>query len=240
LGLGVTIGPFCVIHDNVEVGEGTFIDSHSILGSPTAGYYADPAAYDGAPCHIGPGSIVRSHSVIYAGVEIGEGFDGGHRVTIREGSSIGTGVRIGTLCDLQGNLSIGDHCRLLAEVHVSQLSTIEECVWIFPYVVFTNDPHPPSDTCTTGATVRKFAVIATHAMIFPGVEIGEGALIGAMTLVRRDVPAHSVVVGIPGKVVGPTTDVVCHDGRLEQVYPWWTHFRRGFPEGVLPESGSDG
>ena len=43
-----------------------------------------------------------------------------------------------------------------------------------------------------------------------------------------------VVAGVPAKVVGPTSDVTCRHGRLDQVYPWSSHFRRGYPEGVLP------
>ena len=74
------------------------------------------------------------------------------------------------------------------------------------------------------------------ATVFPAVEIGEGALVGAMTLVREDVPRDSVVVGVPGRVIGPTSDVACREGKLDRVYPWWTHFRRGYPEGVLPAS----
>ena len=83
--------------------------------------------------------------------------------------------------------------------------------------------------------MRRFAVVAAHATIFPAVEIGESALVGAMTLVRHDVPPNAIVVGVPGKVVGTTEDIVCREGKLDRVYPWWTHFRRGFPEGVLPD-----
>lgn len=185
-------------------------------------------------CRVGSGALIRSHTVIYPDVEIGDGFECGHHVTIREGTRIGSHVRIGTLSDIQGHLSIGDYARLHSNVHIGQHSTIEELTWIFPYVVLTNDPHPPSDTCTIGPTVRRFAVIATHSTILPGVEIGEGALVGAMSLVRQDVPPHTVVAGVPAKEFGPTSAIVCHDGKLEQVYPWWRHFRRGYPEGVLP------
>jgi carbonic anhydrase/acetyltransferase-like protein (isoleucine patch superfamily) len=76
-------------------------------------------------------------------------------------------------------------------------------------------------------------------MIFPAVEIGQGAVVGAMSLVRSDVPPDTVVVGVPAKVVGPSADVVCREGRLDRVYPWWRHFRRGYPEGVLPDPTAD-
>lgn len=239
LGPGVTIGPFCSIHDNVTVGAGTFVDSHSVLGAPTAGFYDDPVAYDPAPCRIGAKGVIRSHSIVYAGVEIGDGFSSGHRVTVREGTTIAEGVRVGTLSDLQGELTIGRFARLHSNVFVAQRSTIEEFAWLFPYVVLANDPHPPSDTCTEGPTIRRFAAVGAGAMIFPAVEIGAGAVVGAMSLVRADVPAAKVAVGVPAKVVSETASITCHDGRLNRVYPWWTHFRRGYPEGVLPEAPPD-
>jgi acetyltransferase-like isoleucine patch superfamily enzyme len=238
LGTGVSVGPFCVVHANVSVGDGSFIDSHSVLGAPTADYYDDPSRYEPALCRIGANAVIRSHFTAYAGVEIGDDFSCGHHVTMREGTYIGDGVRVGTLSDLQGNLTIGNYARLHSNVHIGQLSTIEELTWIFPYVVLTNDPHPPSDTCTQGPTIRRFAVIATHSTILPAVEIGEGALVGAMSLVRHDVPPHTVVAGVPAREFGATSDIECKEGRLDPVYPWWQHFRRGYPEGSLPDLSS--
>lgn len=235
LGPGVTVGPFCSIEAGVVVGEGSFVDSHCVLGARTAEFYTNRAAYQPEPCRIGVRSIVRSHSVLYSDVEIGEGFECGHHVTIREGSRIGKSVRVGTHSDLQGDLSIGDYTRLHSNVFVAQRTTVEDLVWLLPYVVLANDPHPPSDTCTVGPTIRRFAVISSGATIFPGVEIGAGAVVGAMTLVRDDVAPDSVVVGVPARAIGSTKDVVCREGKLDHVYPWWTHFRRGYPEGVLPD-----
>lgn len=235
LGAGVVVGPLCVIHDEVTIGEGSHVDSHTVLGAPTAGYYDDPSMYERPPCRIGARAVIRSHCVVYAGVEIGEQFECGHHVSIREGSRIGDSVRVGTGSDLQGNLTIGSHARLHSDVFVAQESTIEELVWLLPSVVLANDPHPPSDTCTVGPTIRRFAVISAGAMVFPGVEVGEAAVVGAMTLVREDVPPGSLVVGVPGRVVGRAEDVECKAGRLDRVYPWWTHFRRGYADGVLPD-----
>lgn len=238
LGEGVTIGPFCVVHDNVVLGEGCSVESHVVLGSPAAAHYERPASYEQEPCRIGPRSIIRSHTVVYAGATLGESFECGHRVTIREGSTIGASVRVGTQSDLQGHLTIGDFVRIHSNVFVAQHSTVEDFVWLLPNVTLTNDPHPPSDSCTVGPTIRRYAVVSAGATVFPGVEIGEGALVGAMSLVRGDVEPHTVVVGVPARVLGPTSDVTCDDGNLERVYPWWTHFRRGFPDGVLPDAST--
>jgi acetyltransferase-like isoleucine patch superfamily enzyme len=239
LGAGVTVGPYALINENVSAGDESYIDSHTVLGAPSAERYTDPGDYEPAPCRIGRGAVIRSHCIVYAGVTIGDNFECGHHVTLREATRIGDGVRIGTLSDVQPEVSIGNHARLHSNVFVAKRSTIEDLTWLFPYVILIDDPHPPSDTCTQGPTIRKFAVVGARSTVYPAVEVGEGALVGAMTLVRHDVPPDAVVTGVPARVVGTTADVVCHEGRLDRVYPWWRHFRRGYPEGALPDPGAD-
>jgi acetyltransferase-like isoleucine patch superfamily enzyme len=236
LGRDVTIGPYAVIEANVSLGDGSFVDSHALVGAPTAAYYADAGGYDPLPCRIGQGAVIRSHAVIYSGATIGDAFECGHHVTVREGTHIGQGVRIGTSSDVQAEASIGDYARLHSNVFVAARSTIEDLTWLFPYVMLADDPHPPSDTCTQPPTIRRFAAVGAGSMIFPAVEIGEGAVVGAMSLVHSDVPPGALAVGVPAKVVGAAAEVVCRDGRLDEVYPWWHHFRRGYPSGVLPDA----
>lgn len=230
----VTIGPFTVVHPGVVVGAGSVVGSHCVLGEPTAAAY-EPGPYRWPACRIGAGALIRSHSVVYAGVEAGDGLSTGHRVTIREGSVLGADVRIGTGSDLQGDLRVGDHVRLHSNVFVAPGSVVEAFAWLFPEVVLTNDPHPPSDECLQGPTVRRFAVIAARSLLLPGVEVGEHALVGAASVVSRDVAARTVVVGSPARPVGPVDDVRCRHGALGQVYPWPVQFRRGYPDGALPD-----
>lgn len=235
LGDDVTVGAFSIIHAGVQLGAGTVVGSHCVLGEPTAEYYRpDDGTRELVPCVIGEGGLVRSHTVVYSGVTIGDGLRTGHRVTVREGSVIGRDVQIGTMSDLQGDLSVGDHVRLHSSVHIGRLSVVEDFVWIFPFVVLTNDPHPPSDTCLRGVSIRRFAVLATNSTVMPGIEVGEHALVGAMSLVTRDVDRETVVVGVPAKPRGSVRDVRCVHGALEQVYPWPVQFRRGYEGNDLP------
>lgn len=233
LGIGVTVGPFAVIHEGVQLGDRSVVGSHCVLGEPAGDFYAGSTSQ--AATVIGADAVIRSHSILYEGVTAGPGFRTGHRVTIREGSQIGNDVQVGTMSDLQGNLEIGNHTRLHSNVFVAQLSVVEDFVWLFPHVVLTNDPHPPSDTCTRGPKVRRFAAVGAGATILPGIEIGEHALVGAMSLVTKDVEPETVVVGVPAKVTGSVHDVACRHGALDAVYPWPIQFRRGYPEGSLPD-----
>lgn len=225
IGRNVRIGDFCKVHDNVIIGDDTVIEDYCTIGYPT------PLA-EGRPLEIGPGSLVRSYSCIYQGTRIGRGFRSGHRVTIREKAVIGDDVQVGTLSDLQGDCTLGNHVRLHSNVHIGKLSVIKDFVWIFPYVVLTNDPHPPSDGYLKGVTVHEYAVIATHSTVLPGIQVGTGAMVAAQALVRNDVPPHMVVAGVPAKVLCETSRVQLSDGS-GPAYPWTRHFHRGYPEEVV-------
>src|SRR5688572_2294837 len=156
LGANVSIGAHCIVYDNVEIGEETIVGPNSILGEPLAGYYRDEQ-YSNPPLTIGRNVVFRSGAIVYAGSEIGDGVQFGHRVTIRERTEIGAHARVGTLSDIQGFCTVGAYSRLHSNVHIGQKSAIGNFVWIFPYVVLTNDPQPPSNILK-GVIVEDFAV----------------------------------------------------------------------------------
>ncbi len=225
IGDGVEIGPFSIVHADVELGAGSVIGSHCELGHPVA-------AGEAGPLRIGPGALIRSHSVLYVGSTFGEGLQTGHRVTLREGIEADVDFRIGTLCDLQGDATFGRHVRLHSNVHIGQGSTVGEFVWIFPYVVLTNDPHPPSDGFHVGVTIEPYAVVATSSVVLPGIRVGEGSLVAAHALVREDVPPGAICAGVPGKVRGTVENIPLGDGS-GPAYPWRRHFHRGYPADVV-------
>ncbi len=227
LGKDVTIGDDTIIYDNVEIGDACFIGPGCILGEPLAAFYHEKD-YRNPPLKIGNNSIIRSGSIIYAGSTFGEGFETGHRVTIRECSQFGVQCRAGTLSDIQGYVKIGNYCRFHSSVHIGQKSVIKDYVWIYPYVVLTNDPHPPSD-CIEGPIIDEYAVITTGAIIMPRVRIGRDSLIGAQALVNKDVPPYAVVAGVPARVLCSVHDIKCKEGRLVKPYPWRDHYSKGYP-----------
>lgn len=225
LGDNVSIGPYTIIHPNVSIGHGTEIGSNCEIGYPSR-------LAGGRPLVIGESSLIRSHSVFYEGSTFGKNLVTGHRVTVREKTSAGENLQIGTLGDIQGHCEIGDFVRFHSNVHVGQHSKVGDFVWIFPYVVLTNDPHPPSSVMM-GVVIEDYVAIATMSVILPGVKVATGALVAAHSSVSRDVAPDTVVGGSPAKFICETSKIKMKDGSNQSAYPWQRHFHRGYPEDVV-------
>lgn len=228
----VEIGPFTIVHENVRIERGTVIGSHCALGVP------GPDG-DHTELLIGRNSIIRSHNVIYTGSEFGPRLETGHHVTIREATRAGENLRVGTYSDIQGDATIGDFVRLHSNVFVAKLSRIGDFVWLFPHVVLTNDPHPPSDG-HVGVTIEPFAVISAQACVGPGVRVGRRAVVGAASMVTKDVADGELVIGVPARSIGAAARVLLRDGSRRPAYPWTTHFKRGYPDEVVRLWSRDG
>lgn len=220
---GVKVGPYTTIYDNVVIGENTEIQGYCEIGVKNA-------LSEGKELKIGRDSLIRSHSIFYEGSEFGGELVTGHRVTVREKTYAGKNLQIGTLSDIQGHCKIGDYVRFHSNVHIGQKSQIGNFVWIFPYVVLTNDPHPPSDTLI-GVRVHDFAVIATMSVLLPGAEIQEGCLVGAHSSLKGGTEPDYVYAGSPAKKICPTARIKLKNGGA--AYPWRKHFKRGYPEEVI-------
>lgn len=231
IGKNVEIGAFSQIHKNVVIGEGTRVGSYCELGVETS-------LANGSPLVIGRDSNIRSHSVFYESSSFGDRLTTGHRVTVRENTIAGENLQIGTLGDIQGDCKIGDFVRFHSNVHIGKASEIGNFVWIFPYVVLTNDPTPPSETLL-GVSLGDYSVVATMAVILPGVKVGNHALVAASACVGKDVPPNTIVAGIPAKVIGETSKIKLKGKLNESAYPWPKHFKRGYPANVLDQWSKD-
>ncbi len=215
-----------IIRDNVKIGAGSVIGARCILGEYLMDFYAD-RENKAHPLEIGANAIIRSETIIYGDVKIDKNFQCGHRVTIREGAIIGRNTRIGTLSDLQGDCEIGNYVNLHSNVHIGQKSIIKDYVWIFPYVILTNDPTPPSEI-RLGVIVDEFAIIATGSVVLPGVHIGKDSLVGAGAVVTKNVSPLKVYVGNPAKELTDITKIVDKQTNMPK-YPWRYTFDRGMP-----------
>lgn len=226
IGKNVKIGDNTTIYDNVKIGDNCIISDNCVIGEPLNDYYFN-SEYQNPITEIGNNSLIRSYCIIYAGNRFGEGFSTGHRVTIREGSVFGKNCRLGTLCDIQGNVEFGDYCWLHSNVHIGQKSKVGNYVFIYPYVVFTNDPHPPSNTLK-GVTVHDYAQISVFSVLLPGVEIGKHALVGAGSIVAKDVDDYTLVLGNPAKPIKDVRELKSKETGASH-YPWPYNFDRGMP-----------
>ena len=141
-------------------------------------------------------------------VKIGTGTKIWHFSHIQSGASIGKECSIGQNVNVANNVRIGNFVKIQNNVSVYEGVELEDYVFCGPSMVFTNIKLPRSEYPQQGSEfyvktiVRKSATIGANATIVCGIEIGEYALVGAGAVITKDVPAHGMVVGNPGKIVG--------------------------------------
>jgi UDP-3-O-[3-hydroxymyristoyl] glucosamine N-acyltransferase len=206
------------IHDCVEIGDGSVIGDFCSIGGPVS--------EGAAPTLIGPGSIIRSHSVIYPDVQTGPAFETGHHTVVRSGTRAGINLRIGNFTDIEGDCEIGDYSRFHGYVHVGKGSRIGSFVWIFSLTTLANDYLPPSHV-RSPVTIEDGVVICIGSTILPGAIVRQGAFINPGSKVRGVVPPGAVIDGEAGKVVGHVTLLVQMGSRLQ--HPWMNHYADAYP-----------
>ncbi len=151
---------------------------------------------------------VNEHAVIDDGVEIGEGTKVWHFSHIQSGSKIGKKCVFGQNVNVGNNVTIGDYCKVQNNVSIYEGVTLEDYVFCGPSMVFTNILDPKCKYPQAGAQfyiktlVKEGASIGANATIVCGNTLGKHCMIGAGSIVTKDVPDYGLVIGIPGKVVG--------------------------------------
>jgi acetyltransferase-like isoleucine patch superfamily enzyme len=193
------------VYPNVHLGADATIGDFVVLGEPPRG--KQPGELETL---IGARAMIRSHTVIYAGNHIGDNFQSGHGVLVREENEIGDDVSIGSHSIVEHHVKIGNGVRLHSNVFVPEFSVLEDDCWLGPNVVITNARYPQSRNVKEqlrGATIKRLAKIGANATLLPGVVVGENALVGAGAVVVEDVPANAVVVGNPARRIKTVTDI---------------------------------
>lgn len=153
-----------------------------------------------------PNFFVHESSVVDDGALVGQGSKVWHFSHVSAGARIGQSVILGQNCFVGSGAIIGDRCKIQNNVSVYSGVVLAEDVFCGPSVVFTNVINPRAfierkDEFRV-TNVGKGTTIGANATIICGVDIGEYALIGAGSVVSRNVPEFALVLGVPSRQVG--------------------------------------
>ncbi len=154
---------------------------------------------------VGRDAVIRSHVVLYRGTTVGDAFHAAHGVLVRESTSIGCHVSVGSQSIIEHHVDVGDGVRLHSRCFVPEHCVLEAGAWIGPGVILTNSRHPnrpDSKAKLRGVRVGRGAVVGAGAVLLPGVCIGAGAIVGAGAVVVHDVSPGATVVGNPARPGG--------------------------------------
>lgn len=128
------------------------------------------------------------------------------------GCEVGDRSKVGTFVEIQKGAKIGADCKISSHTFICEGVTIEDGVFVGHNVSFINDKYPRSvnadgsmqteaDWSVVTTLVKKGASIGTSTTVLCGVTIGEGAIVGAGSVVTKDVPPHTIVAGVPARVI---------------------------------------
>lgn len=170
------------------------------------------------PTVIGDNARLRSHTVIYTNVRIGNDLETGHNVVIREENLLGNNVSIWSNSVVDYGCRLGNNVRIHTNVYLAQYTEIGDDVFVAPGVTTVNDPHPICTKCMKGPLIKQGARIGANATLLSHIVIGEYALVGAGSVVTRDVPPRTVVYGNPAQVVGTVDDLKCWQHLVDKPY----------------------
>ena len=207
----VMIGNDVIIHPNVVIESGVAIDSNveifpgTYIGKVPKGIaLARHPEYKkhvviGANCCIGP------NAVIFYDVEIGENTLVGDGASIREQCRIGSNCIISRYVTINYSTTIGNGTKIMDLTHITGKCKIGSNVFVGPSVASANDNAigklEYEDSRIKGATIEDGASIGIGVVLLPNTTIGENAVVGAGSVVTKNVPESAVVMGIPAKVI---------------------------------------
>jgi UDP-2-acetamido-3-amino-2,3-dideoxy-glucuronate N-acetyltransferase len=144
-----------------------------------------------------------------------------HGALVRAGASLGDQCIVGKDVYIDVGVRIGMRCKIQNQSCLYGNCTLHDGVFIGPGAIVANDRHPrainpdgslkvASDWIRGSTTIEEGASVGAGAVVHPGITIGRWAMVGSLSAVTKDVPAHGLVVGVPGRLIG----YVCLCGRI--------------------------
>jgi acetyltransferase-like isoleucine patch superfamily enzyme len=167
---------------------------------------------------LGPDARLRSGTVLYAGSRIGERFESGHHVVVREQCEIGDDVSVWSNTVIDYGCRIGNDVKIHTNCYVAQYTEIGDGAFLAPGVTIANDLYPgrsDSAEVMSGPSIGAGAQLGVNVTVLPFVRIGDRCLVGAGSVVTRDLPAGSVAFGNPARVRGSVDDLVDIGSRVQ-------------------------
>jgi acetyltransferase-like isoleucine patch superfamily enzyme len=205
------IADTAVVLPGTVVGEGCRILDYAVVGKqPVLSPRSTTAQQELPPLELGPGTVVSTGAIVFAGTTIGERVLVGDQACVRERCTIGDDVVVGRGSLVENDTEVGARTKIQADAYVTAYSLLEEDVFIAPCVVTANDNFmgrtERRHALRRGPTIRRGARIGAAAVLLPGIEIGEEAFVGAGAVVIRDVAPRAVVVGNPARQIREVPD----------------------------------
>ncbi|MFO8109115.1 MAG: acyltransferase [Thermoplasmata archaeon] len=184
-------------------GENVYISETAILGHPGKKNkdLLITGRFNGLrPVKIKDDVLLRDHTVVYEGVSLGTGVETGHRVLIREDTDIGEHTVVGSGTIIEAGCEIGKKVSIQSSVYLANGTKVLDDAFLGPMVCLINDKYMDGriQPCTIGEDAR----IGAGSTIFPGVSVGKGAVVGADSLVTKDIPNNKKAFGRPAKLRG--------------------------------------
>ena len=203
LGDDLEVGANVVIHSGVVVGDGVRILDGAVLGKRPA-----PSAHSSAPktvsepLRVGAGATIGSGAIVFTGATIHPGAILGDQSYVRELATVGAHAVVGRGSALGSGASLGQRTRLQTNVWITDRTVVEDDVFVGPGTVTLNDntmARMPVGGPLTPPTLRRACRVGGAVVITPGVEVGEEAYVAAGAVLTADVPARTVVAGVPAR-----------------------------------------
>jgi len=205
IGENCQIGHGVVIHPDTIIGNNVRIDDNTVIGKlpMKAALSAITRDQQLPPCEIEDACLIGALSVIYRGCKIRTKVMIADLASIREDVEIGDFTIIGRGVTVENKVRIGKRCKVETEAYITALSEIEDGCFIAPEVTFTNDNFlgrtKERFKYHKGVTLKRGARVGANVTFLPGVTVGPDALVGAGSVVTKDVPGGKIVVGSPAR-----------------------------------------